>query len=144
MKSCFNKVCSLHILSARKCVCWNLANHLHKVFGLFPNCQGINDVLQWDLTLLDCNYFYKRFYAIFDGALGIIIINKTKLPLPNIWAKYSNSWLTKVSDFQWRFRPFVQVGEVCCVVLFCLCLWQVNGVAGKKQLLWGGDSTSLL
>lgn len=54
-------------------------------------------------------------------------------------SKYSNSycscthWLTKLSDLQWSFKPFIatQVGEVCCVVLFCSCLWQV-----KQQCSW--------
>lgn len=69
------------------CVETLLILHLHKVFGLFPNCQGINGVLQRDPALLGCNYFHKRFCTAFGGALWIIIINRMKLLLSKLLSK---------------------------------------------------------
>lgn len=69
------------------CVETLLILHLHKVFGLFPNCQGINGVLQWDPALLGCNYFHRRFCTAFGGALWIIIINRMKLLLSKLLSK---------------------------------------------------------
>lgn len=127
------------------CVETLLILHLHKVFGLFPNCQGINGVLQRGPALLGCNYFHKRSCTAFGGALWIIIINRMKLLLSKHMSKVIWFPLLVYSvarGIKWYPVDFQAVhagqGEVC---------WaggkSSRGVGDKEEFHWARNRLQL-
>lgn len=126
------------------CVETLLILHLHRVFGLFPNCQGINGVPQWDPALRDCNYFHERSRTAFGGALWIIIINKMKLLLSKHVSRVIRFPLfvhSVAHGIKWYPVDLQAVhaswwGLLCC----CFACDKLN----KEQFHWGDGNTSPL